>query len=217
MFHTMKRQGAAVIAAYKGATDKAEHCVIGWVDPGAEFIMLNGLLCLALTNARVIDSATSFLGNLAPRQCTVQSCHERAKGRRASLVFGTPIDRSIWSLHHHDVEWLVTNYLMLASVCSSVWSGGRSFENIDHAGYGTNGREVLAQTTVSSGLIARKAARLLELATPNRTLMMFGPEKSRNDCPGGIHYQSIESVFATIDATSGGRWLIDRMVVIPEA
>ena len=213
-FHDMKAKGAAVIAAYKGATAKAEHRLVGWVEQGAEFVMLNGLLCLPLTRVKVVDSASSFLGNLAPRQCTVQACHERAKGRLSALVRDVPIDRSVWSLHHRDVEWLVTNYLLTAGRCAAVWGGGQSFESIDHAGYTHAGREVLAQTTVSGGLVGRKAERLKELTAPGRDLLMFGPEKCRRECPAGIEYISIESVFAALDITEAGRWLIDRMTTI---
>lgn len=217
MFHAMKQAGAAVIAAYKGATVKAEHRVIGWVEAGCEFMMLNGLLCLPLTKARVVDSSASFLGNLAPRQCTVQACHERAKGRLAALVLGKIIERSVWSLHHHDVEWLVTNHLLHAGICKTVWSGGQSFENIDHAGFGAQSQEVLAQTTVSGGLVARKAARLKELTAPGRDLLMFGPAKCRAECPVGIMYTAIEDVFSSLDATPEGQWLIDRMLIIADA
>jgi len=217
LFHEMKRDGAAVIAAYKSATTKAEHRVIGWVDVGAEFVVLNGMLCLPMTRSRLVDTATSFLGNLPAIRCTIQRCSERAKGRLASVVLGRSIERSVWSLHHRDVEWLVTNHMMHSDLCACVWSGGQSFENIDHAGCDTSGREVLAQTTVSGGLIGKKAARLLELASSNRVLVMFGPENSRPDCPDEILYHSIESVFSTLDATAPGRWFIDRMIVIVDA
>ncbi len=214
LFHKMKDQGAAVIAAYKGAAARPSDRLVGWVVAGSDFVMLNGLLCLTLTQPRIVDASVSFLGNLAPRSCTVQPCHDRAKGRLAGLILGTAIERSVWSLHHHDVEWLVTNHLVRAGLCSTVWSGGRSFENIDHAGYGPRGREVLAQTTVSASVIADKAARLLELRNPNRDLLMFGPESARADCPAGIAYHAIEAAFAAMDATPEGRWLIDRMLSI---
>ncbi|MBC7834222.1 MAG: hypothetical protein H7Y88_03865 [Phycisphaerales bacterium] len=212
LFHAMKRDGAAVIAAHKTAVPKRSDRIIGWVEAGTEFVMLNGLLCLQLTNARVVSSATSFLGNLAPRGCTVQPCHDRAKGRLANLIRGIPIERGVWSLHHYDVEWLVTNHLIRSGLCLTVWSGGRSFESIDHAGYGTTGREVLVQTTVSASVIADKANALLSLGNANRDLMMFGPEAGRWRCPSGIMYHAIEDVFAAIDATTEGRWLIDRML-----
>src|ERR1051325_4990292 len=212
LFHKMKDQAAAVIAAYKGAVTRPSDRLVGWVVAGSDFVMLNGLLCLALTNTRLVDASVSFLGNLAPRSCTVQPCHDRAKGRLAGLVLGTHVERSVWSLHHHDVEWLVTNHLLRAGLCVTVWSGGRSYENIDHAGYSPSGREVLAQTTVSAGVIAAKAARLLELAASNRQLWMFGPESARAPCPPGITFHGIESAFKAMDATAEGRWLIDRML-----
>jgi hypothetical protein len=214
LFHAMKRHGAAVIAAYKTAATRKSDRLIGWVEPGTDFVMLNGLLCLQLTHARVVDSATSFLGNLAPHSCTVQPCHGRSKGRLANLILGRAIDRSVWSLHHHDVEWLVTNHLILSGLCRTVWSGGRSFENIDHAGHGSMGREILAQTTVSASVIADKADRLLSLRAPNRDLLMFGPEAARRDCPPAIAFHSIEGVFAHLDSTPEGRWLIDRMLAV---
>lgn len=212
LFHRMKREGAAVIAAYKGATQHRSDRLVGWVEPDVDFVMLNRLLCLPLSRARVVDVSTSFLGNLPPRRCTVQTCHKRAKGRLAAFVLGTDSPRSIWHLHHHDVEWLVTNFLIARGICSAVWSGGRSFENIDHAGYGVDGREVLAQTTVSHGLVDKKAAQLLLLASPTRDLLFFGPGSSRQQCPPAIRYCSIEDVFTAIDATPQGCWLIDRML-----
>lgn len=120
LFHRMKDEGAAVIAAYKGATAKPSDRLVGWVAAGSDFVMLNGLPCLTLTKPRVVDASVSFLGNLAPRSCTSRPCHDRAKGRLASLILGTSIERSVWSLHHHDVEWLVTNYLIRAGLCVTV-------------------------------------------------------------------------------------------------
>lgn len=63
-------------------------------------------------------------------------------------------------------------------------------------------------------MIATKSARLLELMGPNRDLLMFGPESARKECPPGVAYHAIESVFAAIDATAEGRWLIDRMLLL---
>jgi len=214
LFHKMKTKGAAVIAAYKGATGNRSDRVVGWIDSGAEFVRVNGLLCLPLSKARIVDSSISYLGNLAPRACTVQSCHKRAIGRLASLVLGTETPRSVWSLHHLDVEWLVTNFLFSNGLCASVWSGGRSYENIDHAGYASTGREVLVQTTVSAGFVGKKAAQLLELQSPSRDLLMFGPESARKQCPPGIGYHSIEDAFTTMDTKREGHWLIDRMLAV---
>jgi len=176
--------------------------------------MFNGLLCLPLSKTQIVDSAISFLGNLAPRSCTVQPCHNRAKGRLAGLVQGVTPERSVWSLHHLDVEWLATNFLFSQGLCASVWSGGRSYETIDHAGYAPTGREVLVQTTVSARFVGKKAARLLELESLRRDLLMFGPESARKQCPSPIRYYSIEEVFAAMDAEPQGRWLIDRMLAV---
>lgn len=214
LFNEMKDLGAAVIAAYKGATGNRSHRLVGWVEPGARFKRLNGLLCLPLSKATVVDASISYLGNLAPRSCTVQTCHNRAKGRLTSFVLGTKTARSVGSLHHMDIEWLVTNFLLSQRICASVWSGGRSYENIDHAGYASSGREVLAQTTVSTGFVGRKASRLLELQSPRRALLMFGPESARQQCHAGIQYYSIENVFKATDATPEGRWLINRMLAV---
>ena len=76
LFHTMRRSGAAVIAAYKRATLNPSDRLVGRVEVDAEFERVNGLLCLPLTSARVVDSSANFLGNLAPRQCTVQRCRD---------------------------------------------------------------------------------------------------------------------------------------------
>lgn len=212
LFHRMKTQGAAVIAAYKKATAHKSHRLVGWVEAGCEFVDVNGLLCLPLTKVKLVDASTCFLGNLAPRQCTVQPCHDRARGRLAAIVNDTLLPRSVWSLHHLDVEWLAMNFLVTESMCASIWSGGRSFENVDHVGLSPFGREVLAQTTVSEGFVGKKAKRLLELRSPSRDLVMFGPSASRTKCPSEIRYFEIETVFASLDAHPAGRWLIDRML-----
>ena len=73
-----------------------------------------------------------------------------------------------------------------------MWSGSRSYENIDHAGYARTGREVLAQTTVSESFVGKKAACLLELQSRRRDLLIFGPKSARKECPSGIRYYSIE-------------------------
>ena len=212
LFRTMRENGAAVIAAYKKATVNSSDRLVGRVEAGAKFERVNGLLCLPLSNAQVVDSSVNFLGNLAPRQCTLQRCGNRAKGRLASWVMGQVSPRSVWSLHHHDVEWLVTNYLTATKMCSCVWGGARAFEDIDHAGFTLDGQELLAQTTVSANLVAIKAAKLLRLAQPNRTLHFFGPADSAAQCPATIEYHSIEMVFSELDRTASGRWLIDRML-----
>lgn len=212
LFHRMREDGAAVIAAYKSVTRLRSDRLIGLVTPGVEFQRVNGLLCLPLSDARVIDSSVNFLGNLPPRGCTLQTCGNRAKGRLSALVLRQASPRSIWSLHNRDVETLVTNYLFVSGLCSSVWSGSRTFEDIDHAGYGRNGQELLAQTTVSTKLVSIKAAKLLRMALPGRTLHFFGPAEAEQECPGPIEYHSIEAIFNELDQTSAGRWLIDRMM-----
>jgi hypothetical protein len=214
LFNRMRAEGAAVVAAYKGATAKRSDRVVGLVTPGSAFKRVNGLLCLHLSKAQIVDSSVNYLGNLAPRSCTLQPCHARAKGRLAALAQGTRTPRSVWSLHHLDVEWLVTNFLFTQRLCATVWGGGRSYENIDHAGYAPKGRHVLAQTTVSANLVGKKAALLSELRLRGRDLLMFGPESARDQCPSNIHYHSIENVFEKMDATREGRWLIDRMLTV---
>jgi hypothetical protein len=211
LFHTMQRTGAAVIAAYKKATPNRSDRVVGRVEPQAQFERVNGLLCLPLSDSQVVDSSANFLGNLPPRQCTVQSCGRRAGGRLAALALGQPLPRSVSSLHHRDVEWLVTNYLTVTGACGYAWSGARAFEDIDHAGYTSDGHELLAQTTVSEKLVAKKAAKLLGLAGPKRALHFFGPSSAEAQCPPGITFHSIEMVFSELDRSAGGKWLIDRM------
>ncbi len=214
LFHQMKTRGAAVLAAYKGATPRQSDRLVGWVEAGTEFVRFNELLCLPLSKVQTVDSSVSFFGNLAPRSCTVQTCHNRARGRLAAFVMGTSSVRSVWSLHHLDVEWLVTNFLLSEGLCASVWSGGRSYEDIDHAGYGPTGREVLAQTTVSTDLVGKKADRLRKLRSGNRDLLMFGPESAANRCAEDVEYHAIEKVFEVTDARPAGRWLIDRMLTV---
>ncbi len=212
LFHTMRQQGAAVIAAYKKATPNPSDRLVGWVDAGVEFRRYKDLLCLPLSRVKLVDSSANFLGNLAPRQCTVQRCGNRAKGRLAGLVLGQPSPRGVESLHHHDVEWLVTNYLIVTGLCTCVWSGGQTFEDIDHAGRTIDGHELLAQTTISENLVGLKGAKLRALASPNRALHLFGPAKAAAQCPPGIEYHSIETVFSELDRFDGGQWLIDRML-----
>lgn len=212
LFHTMREHGAAVIAAYKGVTEHRSDRLIGLVRPGVDFQRVNGLLCLPLSDARVIDSSANFLGNLPPRQCTVQPCGNRAKGRLSALVLGQGSPRNVWALHNRDVETLVANYLISSGLCNSVWNGSRAFEDIDHAGYARNGQELLAQTTVSTELVSNKAAKLLRLDLPNRTLHFFGPAGAEHQCPQPIEYHSIEAIFNELDQTDAGRWLIDRML-----
>ncbi len=212
LFHAMREQGAAVLAAYKGVTTRRSDRLIGLVKPGVEFQRVNGLLCLPLSDARVTDSSANFLGNLPPRQCTVQTCGNRAKGRLSALVLRQTSPRTVWSLHNRDVETLVANYLVGSGLCGSVWSGSRALEDIDHAGYARNGQELLAQTTVSTKLVSNKAAKLLRMASPNRTLHFFGPAEAAHQCPEPIEYHSIEAIFSELDQTNAGRWLIDRML-----
>jgi hypothetical protein len=217
LFNEMREKGAAVIASYKGATVKRSDRLIGWVEPGSEFVQgVNDLLCLTLSKVRVVDSSKGFLGHLVPRQCTLQTCHDRSKGRLAAAVLGTVVPRSVWSLHTLDLEWLATNFLIIEGLCLTVWSGGRSYEAIDHAGYSPSGREVLAQTTVSQGFVGKKAARLLELRSSKRDLVMFGPSSAREQCPAGIHYYAIEDMFTTVDSMPEGRWLVDLMLNVAD-
>lgn len=214
LFHRMRCEGAAVIATYNGATAKQSDRLIGLVKAGCEFHRFNGFLCLPLADARVVDSSANFLGNLPPRGCTVQTCGLRAKGRLSALVSREASRRSVWSLHHRDVETLVANYLMVSGMCACVWGGSRAFENIDHAGYMENGQELLAQTTVSISkkILAKKVAKLLGLAQANRTLCFFGPAEAERQCSAAIQFHSIETVFNELDNTVSGRWLIDRML-----
>jgi hypothetical protein len=212
LFHEMRHNGAAVIAAYKGATAKRSLRIVGWVAPGTNWKRLNGLLCLPLSQTRIEDASANFLGNLTPRQCTVQRCHNRARGQLINIVLGRTVNRDVTSLHHRDVEWLVTNFLFAKGTCSSVWTGCRSFEDIDHAGCSPSGRAILAQTTVSKTLVGKKAERLRKHKSEGRELFMFGPESAREQCPSGIRYHSIEEVFSTLDRSRSGHWLINRML-----
>jgi hypothetical protein len=46
LFHAMKQNGAAVIAAYKKATARPSDRLVGRIEVGAGFERVNGLLCL---------------------------------------------------------------------------------------------------------------------------------------------------------------------------
>ncbi len=164
-----------MIAAYKKATTSSpSRRLVGMVEAGANFEYLNGLLCLPLSAVQELDSSKGFLGNLPPRSCTVQTCGNRARGRLADLVLGRVSFYSVELLHYHDIEWLVTNYLIVTGLCKCVWSGGRSYEDIDHAGWMPDGRELLAQTTISANVIGLKAKKLRRYISPTRVLYMFG-------------------------------------------
>jgi len=215
LFLNMKKFGAAVIAAYKGATSNKSERLVGRVKQGAEFTYLNGLLCLPLSDVTRRSAATSFLGNLAPRHCTMQPCADRAKGRLAALVNGIPLKRSFESLHHRDVEWLVTHYLVHIRRCRAVWSGGKSFESVDHIAWSESGDDVLAQTTISESLktVQHKADLLLNVSSASCERLMFCPGSTHKDVRKGLEYISVEEVFAELDKTPEGRWLIDRMLL----
>lgn len=220
LFHTMRENGAAVIATYKKATtDNPSRRLVGLVATGVQFEYLNihnapdhGLLCLPLSKVTYVDASHGFFGNLPPRRCTVQQCSTRARGLLAKYANGIPLPRSVYALHYHDVEWLVTNYLMTKRMCTCVWSGGRSYEGIDHAGWMPDGRELLAQTTISADLVRDKATRLKSFASAGRELYFFGLKASESQCPEGVNYFPIETVFSELDNTDGGRWLINRML-----
>jgi len=213
LFNKIRREGAAVIAAYKKATKSCpSRRLVGLVNPGAAFEDLNGLLCLPLTAVQTLDSSRGFLGNLAPRQCTVQPCGKRALGKLANLVRGIASAPDIGMLHHHDVEWLVTNFLIVTGLCDCVWSGGRSYEDIDHAGWTPDGRELLAQTTISAARVRTKAERLLQLASDDRKLYLFAPATSASACPDDITFVGIETLIPRLIQTASGQWLVSRMI-----
>jgi hypothetical protein len=176
LFHEMRQRGAAVVAAYKSATPKSPGArVVGIVLPDSPFEELNGMPCLSLANAQIYDASRSFLGNLVPRQSTVQNCGMRARGRLRNLAFGTQSVPSVYSLHHLDVEWLVTNYLIMTGICAAIWSGGRTYEHIDHVGLTLEGNELVAQTTISPNLVAEKAARMCD--AQNRLAILISAPK----------------------------------------
>ena len=104
LFHKMRRDGAAVIAAYKKASAKPSDRLIGRVDVGTEFERVKGLLCLPLSSAQIVDSSVNFLGNLAPRGCTVQPCGNRARGRLAALVQGIFVPIGAGASHDNSRE-----------------------------------------------------------------------------------------------------------------
>jgi hypothetical protein len=167
LFHEMRRNGAAVIAAYKGATAKQSDRLVGWVAPRSNWRRVNGLLCLPLSKARVVDSSRSFLGNLAPRLCTVQTCHNRAMGRLADFVLRRKAIRSVLSLHHHDVEWLVTNFLFSQRLCGSVWSGSRSTRALTTRDMGRRAEKCWPKLPFRGNLLAR---RLLDCSNSRREI-----------------------------------------------
>ena len=212
LFNRIAKEGAAVVGIYRKATPKRSDRLIGLVRPGTTFRDLNGLLCLPLSDARVVDASISFVGNLVPRMCTVQPCGNRAVGKLRAVAHGRPVIRTVTSLHHLDVEWLVTNWMITSGLCTCVWAGSKSFEDVDHVGVSSGGATVLAQTTVSSHLVEKKAKRLLRIAGPERHLYLFAPAEAKDSCPKPVQFVALDDVFSQMDATSSGRWLINRMV-----
>ena len=66
------------LAAYKGATDKPSDRLVGWVAPGTNWKRHQGLLCLPLSKARVVDSSSNFL---ATSPLDYAPCRDAATGR----------------------------------------------------------------------------------------------------------------------------------------
>lgn len=214
LFERMKNEGAAVIAAYKGALENP-YRVLGWIEPGTHFENFEGLLCLRLTKPQLEDSSKSFLGNLAPNRCTVQRCEARAKGRLADWVLGRKRPPSVDLLHNKDVEVLVTNYMIAVMGCQCVWTGPHAFPGIDHVGW-RDGNELFAQTTVSQdkSTVDQKIGDLLKHKSSDRKLHFFGPEKCGPERTAGFQYHAIEDVFKKMndDNLLAGKWLINRML-----
>ena len=185
------------------------------------------LLTLPLVNPVNYHSTSSFLGNLAPMMCTVQSCHGRAKGRLWNLAAGITLERKVGTLHHKDVEWLVSNWLMQrGGPCRVVYSGGASDEAVDHKGWDETGCIVQAQTTVSGGVqpkgaIEDKVDALLDLEGHK---FLFAPESVlENSCTElrgrlerELTFVSLERVFAEMDLTAAGRSMITSMLTARE-
>jgi len=213
LFNEMQIKGAAVIASYRKAAPSGKR-LVGKVEPGIRFENYNGMLCLPLSNVQMIDSSKGFFGNLPPRQCTVQPCGERARGRLAAYVLGEQQELSIDLLHHLDIEWLVTNYLLLEKICECMWSGGRSYEDIDHQGYTKDGKELFAQTTISHSkdTVRNKIDILKKHASNSRILYFFGPKDAAPTTLEDVIYVAIEDVFSAINQTQAGKWLISRML-----
>ena len=212
LFHEIAVEGAAVIAAYKSAMHRKADRLIGEVPPASEFIRLNGLLCLPLSLARVVDSSRNFLANLPPRQCTIQKCHSRAQGRLLGMVRGKSLPRDVGSLHHADVEVVVDRYAREFLDVVESWTASRVQQGIDHLFVLENGEEAFAQTTISRNLVEKKSEILIEQVGKEHQLWFFGPESERNRTAAAVQYFSIEDAFHSLDTLPSGRWLIDRML-----
>ena len=217
LFHRLSTEGGAVLAAYNRVLRRGER-VVGFVKAGTPFEFLrpvpgkdHGLLCLPLTHPQRFDSSSNFLGNLPPRQCSVQPCGNRAQGRLWALAHGESRLRSVDGLHHKDLEWLVSNYLVRNGVCAVLWSGGQSFADIDHIGITAEGGRILAQTTRSLTLVKKKTATL----EPHRDagkLLFFAPEAARTQVPSSVTFVAIEEVFAWAESNAAGAAMLDAML-----
>ncbi|MFH1467872.1 MAG: hypothetical protein ABIO70_26035 [Pseudomonadota bacterium] len=212
--------GGAVMGTYKGAADPKTHRLVGLVQQGQGFKIerptgpsdLHDLLCLKLHRAAIYDSSQSFLGNLVPRGCTIQSCHKRALGRLYALAAAEQIERDVRGLHHHDLEWLVTNYLLKRCGCSVVFGGSPSYEAVDHVGFDEHGNLVLAQTTLSNSFAAEKIGALAKYESARR--LYFGPAETLTTPQKGVELIAIEKAFswADDDGNPAGRAMISAML-----
>jgi hypothetical protein len=213
--YQMSRDGGAVIAAYQGAMKKSTR-LVGRIDPGTNFTILDPplgaepdprlhrVLSLRLTKPRSYQSSSTFLGNLAPNRCTLQTCAPRARGRLAWLADcpGAKEPQGILGLHNRDAEWLVQNWLILQDRCCLVYKGGASDEGVDHKVWREDGGLILAQTTISKERkpIVDKLEALCGMEADARIL--FAPaaaresfEKWKNPNPSHpIEFQTLESV-----------------------
>ena len=122
--------------------------------------------------------------------------------------------RDVWSLRNRDVEWLVTNFLFSQRICAAVWSGSRSYEDIDHAGQSPTGREVLAQATVSEEF-RRKESRSTSW-TQDRTARL-APVRTRigsRAMPIGNQIPIDPGCVRCDRQDPAGRWLVNRMLAV---
>lgn len=228
----LARDGGAVIGNYRHAAE-ADWRLVGLVAAASKFVVqdqpsvgeFHQVVSLQVVDkGKVYHSSGSFLGNLAPMQTTLQSCDARAKGRLSALAQGQKSDPDVFALHSGEVEWLVNNWLWRhGPKCGVVHSGGASEQAIDHKGYDEDRRLTLAQTTVTSQKQAVKdkldaleplEADLKYLFAPEAALVPFEAwcKAWRKDGhEPTVVFESIETVFANINATKAGKAMIESM------
>jgi hypothetical protein len=235
--YEVAQEGSAMVAAYKvhapeeGPTD--DHPprgvrLVGHVPANSSFQVLTDdqvpppgaenqctkVLHLKLHNAQLYSSTASFLGNLPPMRRSLQSCHRRALGRLAHLAgVGPKPLAGFGSLHNKDLEWVVHNWLVLTGMCTVLYAGSSSDEDVDHKGWDQHGGLVLGQTTRSEKHVPEKLQKLSEVASIGATRIFFCPKDAVPDqLPTGVLVEHLEDVYRYMSGHIAGRAMLESLL-----